>query len=98
LPSAPLRSTASHPTQPQQCREQAAALDRVSERADAGRVTGCDGPLEGSEDTVVLAMEDNGRGVSRDVEDRLFQPFVTTRTDRPSAGLGLAVSVAIAFS
>jgi signal transduction histidine kinase len=43
-------------------------------------------------DSVVLEMVDNGRGVAAEVRDRLFQPFVTTRTDRPFAGLGLAVA------
>ncbi len=41
---------------------------------------------------VVLEVEDNGRGVAREVRNRLFEPFVTTKTDRPFAGLGLAVA------
>jgi signal transduction histidine kinase len=42
--------------------------------------------------TVALKFEDNGRGVAPEVRDRLFQPFATTRIDRPFAGLGLAVA------
>lgn len=45
-----------------------------------------------SDGKVVLEVEDNGRGVPKSVRDRLFQPFVSTRTDRPLAGLGLAVA------
>jgi signal transduction histidine kinase len=41
---------------------------------------------------VTIAVEDNGRGVPKAVEDRLFEPWVTTRNDRPFAGLGLAVA------
>jgi C4-dicarboxylate-specific signal transduction histidine kinase len=40
----------------------------------------------------VIEMVDNGCGVAAEVRGRLFQPFVTTRTDRPLAGLGLAVA------
>ena len=60
------------------CAEQQNGRVRVSAAATDGRV--------------VLEMEDNGRGVPAEVRDRLFQPFVTTKKDRPLAGLGLAVA------
>jgi signal transduction histidine kinase len=41
---------------------------------------------------VTLKFEDNGRGIAPEVRGRLFQPFATTRVDRPFAGLGLAVA------
>jgi signal transduction histidine kinase len=41
---------------------------------------------------VILEFKDNGRGIAPALCDRLFQPFITTRTDRPFAGLGLAVA------
>jgi signal transduction histidine kinase len=41
---------------------------------------------------VTLVMEDDGPGVAAEVRDRLFEPFVTTKTGRLLAGLGLAVS------
>jgi two-component system NtrC family sensor kinase len=41
---------------------------------------------------VALRFEDNGRGIAPEVRSRLFQPFATTRVDRPFAGLGLAVA------
>ena len=44
------------------------------------------------EGKVSLEIGDNGRGIAPELRDRLFQPFVTTRADRPFAGLGLAVA------
>ena len=41
---------------------------------------------------VALRFEDNGQGIAPEVRNRLFQPFATTRVDRPFAGLGLAVA------
>jgi two-component system C4-dicarboxylate transport sensor histidine kinase DctB len=41
---------------------------------------------------MTVAVEDNGPGVAAEVAGRLFEPWVTTRTDRPFAGLGLAVA------
>lgn len=40
---------------------------------------------------VVLHVEDNGPGISADVRDRLFEPFVTTKEVGQGTGLGLAV-------
>jgi signal transduction histidine kinase len=50
-------------------------------------------------DRVALAIEDSGRGVPPEVEDRLFEPFVTSRKregPRPGTGLGLAIARGIA--
>jgi C4-dicarboxylate-specific signal transduction histidine kinase len=41
---------------------------------------------------VLLDVTDNGPGVSAEVRDRLFEPFVTTKGKGSGAGLGLAVS------
>jgi signal transduction histidine kinase/FixJ family two-component response regulator len=41
---------------------------------------------------VRLEVTDNGHGIDPALLPRLFEPFVTTKTDRPGAGLGLAAS------
>jgi signal transduction histidine kinase len=44
---------------------------------------------------VVIDVADNGDGVSEDVRDRLFEPFVTTRPVGQGTGLGLATAYGI---
>ena len=39
-----------------------------------------------------LTIEDHGVGISIEWRDKLFDPFYTTRTDRPGAGLGLSIA------
>ena len=46
------------------------------------------------DDRLVLRIRDNGPGISREQQERLFDPFYTTRKD--GTGLGLAVVQAIA--
>jgi signal transduction histidine kinase len=38
---------------------------------------------------IELVLEDGGPGIPELLRPRLFEPFATTRTDRPSRGLGL---------
>jgi len=58
-------------------------------RRDAGRVV-IRARAEGA-DRVRIEVEDDGPGVSLDVRDRLFEPFVTTKPVGEGTGLGLAV-------
>ena len=42
-------------------------------------------------DTVVVCVVDDGPGLTREVRDRMFEPFFTTRPAGEGAGLGLAI-------
>jgi len=46
-----------------------------------------------STDTIGIDVEDTGPGLSRDVSENLFEPFVTTKTK--GMGLGLSISAGI---
>jgi two-component system C4-dicarboxylate transport sensor histidine kinase DctB len=45
---------------------------------------------------ISLSVEDSGPGVPADLRDRIFEPFVTTRSSTRAIGLGLTVGAAIA--
>ena len=44
------------------------------------------------DDVAWLEVADSGGGISSDVADRVFEPFVTTRQERGGTGLGLAIT------
>ena len=48
-----------------------------------------------TEQRVVLQVADQGRGIPRNLLDRLCEPFFTTRRDQGGTGLGLSVSARI---
>ncbi len=41
---------------------------------------------------VIIAVHDEGCGMSQEVRDRIFEPFFSTKIDRGGTGLGLAIS------
>ena len=43
-------------------------------------------------DSVVIQVKDNGEGMAKEVKDRIFEPFFSTKLDRGGSGLGLAIS------
>ena len=47
--------------------------------------------VEGDDDICRLAVEDTGVGMTREVMDRIFIPFFTTKDDARGTGLGLPV-------
>jgi hypothetical protein len=57
---------------------------------------GPDGPDAGRPDVVFLRVRDTGRGIARDQQERVFEPFVQVGKrfagDAPGTGLGLAIS------
>lgn len=42
-----------------------------------------------------LSVEDNGTGIAPELLDKVFDPFCTTKSQRPGAGLGLSIALAI---
>jgi PAS domain S-box-containing protein len=44
---------------------------------------------------VTLAVRDEGRGMERDVSNRVMEPFFTTKLDSGGTGLGLSISLSI---
>ena len=47
---------------------------------------------------VLIQVEDDGMGMTRDVVDKIFEPFYTTKEHGRGTGLGLATSMAIVRS
>ena len=43
-------------------------------------------------DAVEIRVRDNGTGIPRDIRDKLFQPFFTTKPTGEGTGLGLSIS------
>jgi signal transduction histidine kinase len=48
-----------------------------------------------ADDVVGVSFGDTGPGVPREIRDRVFQPFFTTKEARHGSGLGLAISYRI---
>ena len=66
-------------------------LNLVRNAAQAGQeVLVRAGPFRGE---IVISVQDNGPGIPPDLEDRIFEPFVTDKEQ--GAGLGLAIVKAV---
>ncbi|MBT9516498.1 sensor histidine kinase [Methyloversatilis discipulorum] len=50
--------------------------------------------VEATEGSVSFVVRDNGRGIPREIQERLFEPFFTTREE--GTGLGLAIARGVA--
>ena len=42
--------------------------------------------------TVTITINDNGNGIPKDIQDKIFQPFFTTKPTGQGTGLGLSMS------
>ena len=49
-------------------------------------------PSDGDPGTVAVEISDTGEGIPLELQDRVFEPFFTTRGDAGGTGLGLALS------
>jgi signal transduction histidine kinase len=43
--------------------------------------------------SIVLAVEDNGKGIPKDLQDRIFEPTFTTKTSGMGLGLSMVKSI-----
>lgn len=43
------------------------------------------------DETVVIEVEDNGPGIPADIQDKVFEPFFSTKSSQEGTGLGLAI-------
>jgi two-component system sensor histidine kinase FlrB len=64
---------------------------KESDSKEAGKI---EVTLTKEDDNVCIALKDNGPGISLELQEQIFNPFYTTRTQ--GTGLGLAVVQAVA--
>ncbi len=48
--------------------------------------------ITGDDETLRVAVQDEGSGISSEALDKVFQPFYSTKSGRGGTGLGLAIS------
>ncbi len=75
------------------------AIDAMDEKAEQPEHRGMAKQLRirsyAKDDTVAVAVEDNGLGMSKEVKDKLFEPFFTTKKIGKGTGLGVSISYGI---
>ena len=69
-----------------------ATTKRARDGGDAGFVPTLKVTTRHLGDAVEIRVRDNGTGISPEIRDKLFQPFVTTKPTGEGTGLGLSIS------
>jgi len=64
------------------------AIDAVKEKGDSVIIL----RLRGSAEHCLIEVEDNGEGLTEDDENKIFQPFFTTKAVGEGTGLGLSIA------
>jgi two-component system NtrC family sensor kinase len=70
-----------------------ALLVNASDAMPQGGQVGIHAGVEGSE--VVVRISDNGPGIPEELQERIFEPFFSTKEDGQRTGLGLAIAAGI---
>lgn len=68
------------------------ALQALSDKTKAVRVSTS---YDSQTDNAVLAVNDQGRGMTKQIMERITEPFFSTRLDEGGTGLGLSISATI---
>ncbi len=53
---------------------------------------------EAGDDMAVITVSDNAIGISEEIQDRIFEPFITSKVNKNGMGLGLAIVSSIVHS
>lgn len=72
------------------------AVNNIVKNALEAAKSGVSVLLEKDQDEIRIEVEDDGPGISEDMRDKIFEPFVTTKAD--GTGLGLAIAYRIITS